>query len=66
MNICAFNKDEHCSALSTKNCNGCSFMKTAKQLEDVRDKAWERINTLPKKVRAKINQKYYKKEVKEG
>ena len=66
MNACAFNKGNHCSILSEKKCNGCAFMKTEKQLAERRDKAWERINTLPEKVRAKINQKYYKKAVKEG
>ena len=66
MNECTFNKGGKCVALKDKNCRGCAFMKTNKQLEDSRAKAWERVESLPEKVKAKIRFKYYNKPVKEG
>ena len=66
MDICTFNKGDKCSALRDKSCRGCAFRKTSNQIEDSRAKAWERIESLPPKIKAKIRFKYYNKPVKEG
>ena len=66
MDVCTFNKGDRCVALRDKSCHRCAFMKTNKQLEDSRTKAWERVESLPDKVRVKIRFKYYNKPVKEG
>lgn len=60
MENCVFDKGETCSALTTHNCENCSFCKTKQELIDGREKARERIESLPKKQYDAIKQKYYK------
>lgn len=60
MKNCVFDKGNICAALTTHNCEKCSFCKTEKELIDGREKARERIESLPKKQYDAIQQKYYK------
>jgi hypothetical protein len=62
MNACTFNKGGKCSILGEKNCEGCSFIKTDKQLEEGRAKAKERIDSLPAEAKKSIMDKYYHRE----
>lgn len=56
---CVFDKDAYtCAALTRKQCIGCSFFKTKKQLEEGREKAEEHIESLPGDVQDKIAKKY--------
>lgn len=61
MSICAFDKENECEALKEKNCKGCPFFKTEEALERGRQKARERIRTLPLAIRTKLFRKYYEK-----
>lgn len=54
---CVFDKgNDKCSALTAKMCAGCRFRKTKRELDAGRQKAIERIGTLPN--RDQINKKY--------
>ena len=56
---CAFRVNERrCSALTKKFCGRCKFYKTAEELQEGRDKAEERIRSLPKRVQMEIHDKY--------
>lgn len=58
-NICAFERDEYsCSALCVKSCKGCHFFKTQEELDAGRDRADDRIATLPEEQQEKIKKKY--------
>ena len=59
MNDCVFCKGNKCAALSEKQCIGCHFYKTDKELKEGRQKASERIRTLPPDIQTHIHQKYY-------
>lgn len=48
-----------CSALETKDCDGCSFYKTKEQYEMDRQKALERIRSLNVERQKYIFEKYY-------
>ena len=61
MNDCAFCNGNKCVALSKKQCIGCHFHKTKKELEEGRKKAKKRICTLPRELQIHIHQKYYAK-----
>lgn len=58
MNNCVFARGNECDALKTKQCAGCSFCKTKEELIEGRQKAVDRINNLPEKVRKHIIHKY--------
>ncbi len=60
---CVFDKEDKCSALTTKMCAGCRFKKTKQELDAGRKKALTRIGTLPN--RDYINKKYWS-EVRRG
>lgn len=55
---CAFDRIYQCAALTHKECIGCHFRKTQKQLEEGRERADERIESLPGDVQDKIAKKY--------
>lgn len=56
---CVFDKDAYtCAALTHKQCTGCRFRKTLEQLDDGRERAEDRISTLPDEVQDKIAKKY--------
>ena len=57
---CVFDKGHKCSALTSHNCEKCSFRKTEKELVDGRENARERIESLPKKQYDAIMRKYYR------
>ena len=59
MSKCAFEWGSKCSALKEKQCEKCSFRKTAEQLEKGRKKARIRILNLPTETRTWIREKYY-------
>lgn len=61
---CAFNKNNKCSILSEEKCVGCSFFKTAWDLEEGRAKAKQRIDSLSAEAKQSIMDKYYHKAVK--
>ena len=63
MNNCAFDRDCECSALSVKTCEGCSFFKTKEELIASRERATERVNSLPPEQRSRIFNKYFTKPV---
>ena len=63
MNNCAFERGCECSALNVKLCEGCSFFKTKEELIASRDKAKERVNSLPSEQRSRIFNKYFTKSV---
>lgn len=60
MNICAFDKGSECNVLHEKNCKMCAFCKTREELAEGRQKATNRIATLPEAQRNHIKAKYYK------
>ena len=47
MRDCAFDEGKFCSALREKECIGCPFKKTRKELVEGRQRAMHRINSLP-------------------
>ena len=60
MKRCAFEHGEYCDALTTKNCERCSFRKSPEALEEGRKKALCRLYMLPTSKLKKITDKYYK------
>ena len=57
---CVFRVNERrCSALTKKLCGGCRFYKNAKELKESREKAEERMKSLPGRVQREIHDKYY-------
>lgn len=63
MNNCAFERGRECSALNVKTCEGCSFFKTKEELIASRERATERVNSLPPEQRSRIFNKYFTKPV---
>lgn len=61
MKNCVFDKGETCSALTTHNCENCSFCKTRRELDAGRSKARARIDSLPKDQYDAIMHKYYRR-----
>lgn len=59
MNKCAFDVEKRCSALKEKCCEGCHFRKTNEELIKGREKAKERVDSLPKSLKEHILIKYY-------
>ena len=59
MSKCVFDKGKVCSALTEKDCKGCSFAKTKEELEDGREHATELFYRVPRKQRDAIRKKYY-------
>lgn len=59
MKNCAFDMKKCCAALSKKNCKGCAFKKTEKQLEKGRKEAEKRIDSLPQSQQEYIYDKYH-------
>ena len=59
MDKCTFDKGEKCSALNEKRCLSCCFRKTEEELEAGREKARERIESLPLVARVHIKNKYH-------
>lgn len=58
-NNCAFERNEYtCAALSVKSCKGCPFFKTQEELDAGRERADERIATLPEEQQEHIKKKY--------
>ena len=59
---CAFDIEEgKCAVLSKKSCEKCSFFKSEEKLAEGREKAKQRIKTLPPRHQAYIYDKYYSK-----
>ena len=61
MNKCAFDRGDNCVALSAKQCVACPFRKTEEELNDGRQKATDRLISLPKSTQIHIARKYYGK-----
>lgn len=59
MEHCVFSGEVCCKILARDNCKGCSFMKNQKQLEEGREKALARLETLPIPQQLHIAKKYY-------
>jgi hypothetical protein len=60
MSKCVFDYGEDmCYAVTEKQCEGCKFRKTEKELQEGRDKATKRLMTLDRLRLNKIKQKYY-------
>ena len=59
MNKCAFDREDKCTALREKQCDGCRFRKTEQELNDGRQKAIDRINNLPYSKQIHITRKYH-------
>lgn len=59
MNNCVFDKGKGCSALTEKECFGCRFRKTEKDLKQGRLKAKIRLLNLPTEALNHIFRKYY-------
>ena len=60
MSKCVFDYGEDmCYAVTEKQCIGCKFRKTEKELQEGRDKATKRLMTLDRLRLNKIKQKYY-------
>ena len=62
MKDCAFDRGCECNALTEKKCKGCAFCKTTEELIEGRQKAEERIRTLPQTTQTHIKRKYYSRE----
>ena len=45
---CVFDKGKTCAALKHHKCENCSFRKTPKELANGRERAWDRLTSLPK------------------
>ncbi|MCR2045522.1 hypothetical protein [Anaerosalibacter massiliensis] len=58
MDKCFADNGDSCKALRTKNCEGCGFYKTKKQLEASKKKAMKRLKTLDKFTKMSIEAKY--------
>ena len=58
MKDCFAYKNNRCTALIVKNCEGCNFYKTKEKAEEGRAKAIGRLMSLNKDIRAHIIQKY--------
>lgn len=56
---CAFDLDARCAAVSPKFCPGCRFYQTGEQLKESRERAYERVRTLPSEHQLSIAGKYY-------
>ena len=59
---CAFDRECGCAALKEKPCmigKPCAFFKSKERLEEGREKARKRIQSLPLKQRKHIFDKYY-------
>lgn len=59
---CFAYKQNSCTALKVKQCEGCSFYKTKEQYELDRQKALERIRSLDAERQKYILEKYYRGE----
>lgn len=59
MDNCVFENGNECNALRVKECAGCRFRKTKEELIESREKAAERIDTLPDARFYHIVRKYY-------
>lgn len=59
MNKCAFDRDDKCSALEEKKCDGCKFFKTDEDLKISRIKVKIRLQSLPWEQQTHILRKYY-------
>lgn len=59
MENCVFNKGKKCSALTPKKCKNCSFRKTEEELTAGREKARERLESLPREQYEALMRKYY-------
>lgn len=57
---CAFDRGTLCTALSEKKCHKCSFRKTTEELDEGREKAEDRIASLPEDKQEYIRFKYNK------
>lgn len=55
---CYFKRGRKCAVLTRSVCKGCSFRKTAKELIDGRDKALDRLMSLPSEERNYYMRKY--------
>ena len=56
---CAFDRGFVCTVLTEKKCHGCSFCKTHEELDAGREKAEDRIATLPEAQQEHIRFKYH-------
>ena len=59
MEKCVFNRGKKCAAISPKKCTNCAFRKTEAELMAGREKALERLKTLPPAQYEAIMKKYY-------
>lgn len=59
MDKCAFDLGKRCHALTVKECAGCKFRKTERELKAGREKATNRLMTLDRALLNDIKQKYY-------
>lgn len=57
---CFADRENYCSALKKKECEGCNFFKTHEDLEKSRDRAIRRIDSLPKSTKDFIYQNCFK------
>jgi hypothetical protein len=54
---CAFDRIYQCAALTHKECVGCRFRKTQEELDEGRERAEDRIMSLPDDVQDRIAKK---------
>lgn len=59
MSNCVFDKGKKCAALHSHDCEKCSFKKTGRELVEGREKARERLESLPQEQYDAIMKKYY-------
>lgn len=62
MEKCFAETGNYCKALKERQCEGCNFYRTRKEVEFSRDRAIKRIDSLPKTTRMYIYDKYFKGE----
>lgn len=58
MSVCCFKLEKRCAVLKEMQCRGCSFRKTRAELLEGREKALDRLLSLPPEVRNPLIQKY--------
>lgn len=62
---CFAYKNNRCTALKVKNCEGCNFYKTKDQQLNDKERARQRVLSLNKNTKRNIIDKYYKGKMKE-
>lgn len=59
MDKCFADNGSKCTALTFKDCEGCTFFKTQEQVEESEKKAMNRINSLGERMKNSVINTYF-------